>query len=153
MVAAVVGLAVFAAAVLVVDSDAPGLLVPAGGRPAPALDDEPASPTTAPTTEARPPAPAGPAARKAATIATPHRFAWAPRPGASGYDVELFKRRELVFRATTSKPEIVIPRGWRLNGRTRRLEPGSYRWYVWSRIAGKRESTATVQATFVVPTR
>jgi hypothetical protein len=81
------------------------------------------------------------------------RFAWAPHPGASGYHVELFRGRALVFRADTSKPEILIPARWRLNGRTRMLEPGLYRWYVWPRIAGRRESTATVQAKFVVPTR
>jgi hypothetical protein len=64
--------------------------------------------------------------------------------------VELFKGRGLVFRATTSKPEIVIPTRWRLNGRTRTLEPGSYRWYVWARVAGRRESRATVQAKLVL---
>jgi hypothetical protein len=143
LIAAVVGLAVTVATVLAVDRDAPGVRVP------PLVDA--AGPTGLPPTSSVEPAPAR---TKAAAIPTPpRRFAWAPRPGASGYHLELFKGRALVFRATTSKPEIVIPRRWRLNGRTRRLEPGLYRWYVWPRIAGRRGATATVQAKFVVPTR
>jgi phage terminase large subunit-like protein len=47
----------------------------------------------------------------------------------------------------------VIPRRWRLNGRTQRLEPGSYRWYVWAHVGGRREGKATVQAKLVLPTR
>jgi hypothetical protein len=166
LIAAVVGLAVVVAAALVVDSDAPGVSGPAGGRPALALENEPTSPP-APNTKQLPPPPAppppappppappppAPRAGKAATIATPHRFAWAPRPRASGYHVELFRGNALVFRATTSKPEIVIPRRWRLNGRTQRLEPGSYRWYVWAQVGGRREGKATVQAKLVLPTR
>jgi hypothetical protein len=163
LIAAVVGLAVVVAAALVVDSDAPGVSGPAGGRPALALEDEPTSPPApkppppppAPNTKPPPPPPAPPASPsgKAATIATPHRFAWAPRPGASGYHVELFRGNALVFRATTSKPEIVIPRRWRLNGRPQRLAPGAYRWYVWAQVGGRREGKATVQAKLVLPTR
>jgi hypothetical protein len=152
LIAAVMGVAVVAAAVLVVDSDAPGVSIPGGGRPAPALEHESASPS-APHAEAPPPAPAGPASKRTATIAMPRRFAWAPRAGASGYYVELFRGQMLVFRATTSRPEIVIPRRWRLNGRTQRLEPGSYRWYVWAHVGGRREGKATVQAKLVLPTR
>ena len=168
------GLAVVAAAVLVVDSDAPGVRVPVGSSSSasdgPRADEsdrrrtrERGPPRPRRAVPAGAPRPAGyesstcsrtSARAKAPAIATPpRRFVWAPRPGASGYNVELFKGRALVFRAATSKPEIVIPRRWRLNGRPRRLEPGLYRWYVWSRIAGRRESTATVQAKFVVPTR
>jgi hypothetical protein len=154
LIAAVVGLAVIVAAALVVDSDAPGVSGPSGGRPALALEDEPTSPP-APNTKPPPSPPAPPASPsgKAATIATPHRFAWAPRPGASGYHVELFRGNALVFRATTSKPEIVIPRRWRINGRVQRLEPGAYRWYVWAEVGGRREGKATVQAKLVLPTR
>jgi hypothetical protein len=153
LIAAVVGLAVVVAAALVVDSDAPGVSGPAGGRPALALEDEPASPPAPKTKPAPPPAPPSSPSGKAAKIATPHRFAWAPRPGASGYHVELFRGNALVFRATTSKPEIVIPRRWRLNGRAQRLEPGAYRWYVWAQVGGRREGKATVQAKLVLPTR
>jgi hypothetical protein len=156
---------IVAAAVLTVDSDGPGVRVPAADRSTLEVGKEPpgpAGPTKGAATAAsraardanRVPVP-GPSARaKTAAIATPtRRFVWAPRPGASGYDVELFKGQALVFRATTSKPQIVIPRRWRLNGRTHTLEPGSYRWYVWARSGGRREAKATVQAKLVLTTR
>lgn len=79
------------------------------------------------------------------------RFAWAPSPGASGYHVELFRGSALIFRAETNKPEVVIRRRWRLNGRDRRLEPGAYRWYVWPLVDGRRKAKAIVQAKVVVP--
>ena len=84
---------------------------------------------------------------------TPRRFVWAPSPGASAYDVQLFRASTLVFRAKTTKPQIVIPRRWRLNGRAHRLRPGAYRWYVWRLVAGRRKAPAIVQAKLVVPTR
>ena len=79
------------------------------------------------------------------------RFAWAPSPGASGYHVELFRGSALIFRAETKRPEVVIRRRWRLNGRDRRLEPGAYRWYVWPIGDGRRKAKAIVQAKVVVP--
>jgi len=96
-----------------------------------------------------PPAPAAPAGAAPAT----RRFAWAPRAGASGYHVELFKGPMLVFRANSAKPEIVIPKRWRLNGRVHTLVPGSYRWYVWPRVGGRRQARAIVQARLILPTR
>jgi hypothetical protein len=79
------------------------------------------------------------------------RFAWAPVAGSTGYHVELFRGSALVFRDETTKPEIVIRNRWRLDGRLRRLEPGSYRWYVWPLVNGRRTASAIVQARLVVP--
>src|SRR5262245_33286340 len=67
--AVTVGLALVAAAVLVVDSDAPGVSVPAVDRSTPLRVEEPANPAVE-NADARPP---GPASKKAAVIATPHR--------------------------------------------------------------------------------
>jgi hypothetical protein len=111
---------------------------------APPTLGEPSTPSAS-----NPPASVAPAGRIPAT----RRFAWAPRPGASGYHVELFKGPVLVFRADSTKPEIVIPKRWRLNGRVHTLVPGSYRWYVWPRVAGKRQARAIVQAKLILPTR
>ena len=81
------------------------------------------------------------------------RFAWAPSAGASGYHIELFRGSKRIFRANTRKPQIVIPRRWRLGGRAHQLQPGAYRWYVWPRVAGRRTSKAIVRARLVVPRR
>jgi hypothetical protein len=79
------------------------------------------------------------------------RFAWPPVAGSTGYHVELFRGSTLVFRDETTKPEILIRKRWRLDGRLRRLEPGSYRWYVWPLVNGRRTASAIVQARLVVP--
>ena len=75
-----------------------------------------------------------------ATRPSPQRFAWAPTQGASGYHVELFRDSVKVFAADTKVSWVDI-----------RLEPGEYRWYVWSVTAGLRSSKAMVQAELVVP--
>jgi hypothetical protein len=93
-----------------------------------------------------------PSARtRSPSTAGTRRFAWPPVAGANGYHVELFKGSALVFRNETTGPEILIPRRWRFSGRSRRLEPGEYRWYVWPVVNGRREATAIVQAKLVVP--
>jgi hypothetical protein len=90
-------------------------------------------------------------AQSAGLPANGRRFAWAPIAGASGYHIELFRGSALVFRADSAKPQIVIRRRWRLGGRQQQLKPGTYRWYVWPLVAGRRKAKATVQAKLVVP--
>jgi hypothetical protein len=82
--------------------------------------------------------------------APPRRFAWAPVARASGYRVEFYRRSERIFAATTIHAQIVIPARWESGGRVRRLQPGDYRWYVWSIVDGKRAPSAIVQAKLVV---
>jgi hypothetical protein len=90
--------------------------------------------------------------RQSTGVATgTRRFVWPPAVGATGYHVELFKGSVLVFRDQTKKPQIVIRSHWRFNGRTRRFQPGAYRWYVWPLLGGQRDATAIVQAKLVVP--
>jgi hypothetical protein len=125
------------------------------------------SPTASPPAAiAEPQAPAArtdasePVTGSSASTATPRRptgaatatrrFAWAPVVGATGYHVELFKGSSLIFRDDTKKPEILIRRRWRFNGRERRLEPGAYRWYVWALAGDQRNANAIVQARLVV---
>ena len=82
--------------------------------------------------------------------ARPRRFAWPPVAGATGYHVELFKGPVLIFRDDTTKPEILVRRSWRFAGRRHALRPGTYRWYVWPRVNGRRNAEAIVQARLVV---
>lgn len=78
------------------------------------------------------------------------RFAWAPVPGASSYRVEFFRGDARIYTADTSRPQLALPARWTLAGRTHRLTPGTYRWYVWPVSSGIRRSEATVQAELVV---
>lgn len=85
------------------------------------------------------------------TVSAPRRFAWAPAANAVGYHVELFRGPSRVFAADTTRAQITIPARWRLDGRTYRLRPGEYRWYVWPVVAGRRGSQAIVRARLAVP--
>ncbi|MGH3128255.1 MAG: hypothetical protein ACRDPX_10070 [Gaiellaceae bacterium] len=79
------------------------------------------------------------------------RFAWAPRPGASGYHVELFRGSVLVFSKDTPAPQVTVPARWRHRGQRHVLSAGEYRWYVWPVTAGRRAAQAIVQARLDVP--
>ena len=139
-----------ALAAILVDQRLPGVRSEAGDA-LPTFGEQGAPPASkgSARTAPPPPVPVRPARRVPAT----RRFAWAPSAGASGYHVELFKGSVLVFRADSTRPEIVIPKRWRLKGRVRRLVPGAYRWYVWPRVAGRRQARAIVQAKLILPTR
>jgi hypothetical protein len=105
---------------------------------------QPSKPVKEPAARPRTPSPSSGAA------AQPRRFAWVPVAGATGYHVELFRGRALIFRRETTRPEILIRRSWRFNGRRQALRPGAYRWYVWPRVNGRRNAEAVVQAELVV---
>ena len=51
----------------------------------------------------------------------------------------------------TTEPVLEIGQSWRYEGRTNRLTPGSYRWYVWPITKNGRSTRAVVQATLDVP--
>ena len=81
----------------------------------------------------------------------PQRFAWAPAPDASAYHVELFVGSSRVFEADTKRPALTIPVRWKFGGRSRSLEHGEYRWYVWPVFSGQRAARAIVQAKLTIP--
>lgn len=80
----------------------------------------------------------------------PRTFAWAPVDRASGYRFELFRGSSLVLRRDTRAPRLSVPTRWTFGGKERRLSRGTYRWYVWAVVDGKRGSSAIVQAALQV---
>lgn len=142
-----------------------GVRVDLAGNPAgadttvldkPPILSAPAAPSSPPKVPPKPqpkpkPVPSRPA--KSAITPEPQRFAWAPDPDASGYHVELFRDSSRVFDADTKRPALTIPAHWRFGGRSRSLEPGDYRWYVWPVFAGQRAARAIVQAKLTIPPR
>jgi hypothetical protein len=122
------------------------------------MDDTPVTTNreATPSTTSRTKAPRETAPRREATAPRaarelgPRRFAWAPVPGASGYRVEFFRGDVRVYSAETEGPQLDLPPKWTFRGRTQRLAPGTYRWYVWPIRSGRLQSQATVQAALVV---
>ena len=63
-------------------------------------------------------------------VTAPPRLVWAPRKGASYYNVQLIRDRR-VLSAWPTRPSLQLERTWVSKGRRYRLTPGVYRWYVW----------------------
>jgi hypothetical protein len=55
---------------------------------------------------------------------------WTPVPGASYYNVQLFRGGK-ILSVWTSQPQYRLKLRWRHGGRRYRLRPGEYRWIVW----------------------
>ena len=87
-----------------------------------------------------------------ADAASPRRFAWAPAARADGYYVEFFRGSTRVFAKRTTRPMLDVPALWRYQGTQRSFVAGTYRWYVWPLVDGKRTSRAAVQTTISIPT-
>jgi hypothetical protein len=93
-----------------------------------------------------------PTRKTPAAVPAGRTFAWAPFRGASEYEFQLFRGGNRVFRARVAAPRLELPGRWRRAGRIERLEPGTYRWYVWpvSSRTGRQATVALVQAQLVV---
>jgi hypothetical protein len=60
----------------------------------------------------------------------PLRLKWTPVPGASYYNLQLFRDGK-ILTAWPSKPHYRLKLRWRYRGKRYRLEPGHYHWIVW----------------------
>jgi HYR domain-containing protein len=100
-----------------------------------------------------------------ATVARPPLLQWARVKKASYYNVQLFRVTSRAQTRQVSSAALKIlsawPRGtrlalkktWRFDGKTYRLTPGVYRWFVWpgyGRPAESRYGRLLGQSTFVV---
>jgi hypothetical protein len=56
---------------------------------------------------------------------------WAKAKDAAYYNVQLFRNGSKVLTTWVTKPQLRLPRTWKLGGKKMRLAPGRYRWYVW----------------------
>lgn len=112
-------------------------------------------PATTPPRKSPSPRPQRPKPRSAGSVPArsapvPRTFAWAPVNRASGYRFELFRDDSLVLGRDTRAPRLSVPTRWTFGGEEHRLNRGTYRWYVWAIVDGKRGSSAIVQAALQV---
>lgn len=74
---------------------------------------------------------------------------WARAPRSDAYRVSLYRGGQRIFTTITTASRTRIPTRWRYGGRRITLEPGTYRWVVWSLVRagnGYRERSAIVNA-------
>ncbi len=73
-----------------------------------------------------------------AIVRPPLTLAWEARKGARFYNVQLLRNGVKVLSKWPRVPTLRLRSSWRYAGKTYRLEPGRYRWYVWG-ARGTRE--------------
>ena len=66
-----------------------------------------------------------------ARVTAPPLLAWRPVPRATYYNVQLYRNGRKILTAWPSEPSFRLQPAWKFGGRTYRLTPGVYRWYVW----------------------
>jgi hypothetical protein len=69
-----------------------------------------------------------------ARVTAPPRLVWTPRRGANFYNVQVFRGTQKVLSAWPRRARLQLTTAWSYGGRTYRLTPGDYRWYVWPGI-------------------
>jgi HYR domain len=67
----------------------------------------------------------------------PRRLVWLPQPGASYYNVQLFRGDTKILSAWPAKAALALRRTWRYQGQRYRLTPGVYRWFVWPGLGAR----------------
>jgi hypothetical protein len=73
-----------------------------------------------------------------ARVRRPPVLSWFPAAGAAYYNVQLFRGRTKVLSIWPARPKLALRRSWSYNGRTFRLVPGRYRWYVWPGVGARK---------------
>ena len=72
--------------------------------------------------------------RDGATLTSPPRLTWKEKPRARWYNVLVQRNGVTVLSAFPRGESLRLRARWKVNGRVRKLSPGTYFWYVWPRI-------------------
>lgn len=94
--------------------------------------------TTAKTSTPARQALTGPA--EGARVARPPLLDWSAVRGADYYNVQLFRNGKKVLTVWPSSTSFRLAASWKFEGRTQRLSPGRYRWYVWPGFGSRSAS-------------
>jgi hypothetical protein len=57
---------------------------------------------------------------------------WTAVSGARYYNFQLYRAGKRILNIWPTHPSVQLSSSWRFDGRTYRLTPGRYRWYVWA---------------------
>jgi hypothetical protein len=69
--------------------------------------------------------------------ASPPVLRWALVRRATYYNVQLWRNNRKILSTWPSRTRVALRQRWRFAGRTRRLTPGVYRWYVWPGLGSR----------------
>jgi hypothetical protein len=66
-----------------------------------------------------------------AVVSRPPLLRWSAVSAATHYNVQLWRGNRKVLSRWPDRPRLQLHRSWRFHGRSYRLSPARYRWYVW----------------------
>jgi hypothetical protein len=66
-----------------------------------------------------------------ARLKKPPKLVWVRNSEAAYYNVQLFRGSAKILSTWPAKPALTLKPTWKYKGRTYKLTPGVYRWYVW----------------------
>jgi hypothetical protein len=69
--------------------------------------------------------------RARAVISGPTMLAWRAVPRTRFYNVQVYRNGRKILSRWPARPRFGLRRSWQHEGRTFRLRPGVYTWYVW----------------------
>ena len=69
--------------------------------------------------------------RNGARLSAPPVLRWRRIPGASYYNVQLWRAGRKILSRWPIRPRLALKARWRYAGHSYRLRPARYRWYVW----------------------
>jgi hypothetical protein len=78
---------------------------------------------------------------------------WVPAAGADYYNLQLYRNGAKVLSVWPSTNRFSLGSAWKFEGKTLKLVPGSYRWYVWPGLgaaASRKFGTLLGSSTFTV---
>jgi hypothetical protein len=81
-----------------------------------------------------------------AGVSRPPLLTWRRIPGATYYNVQLFRvsangTRAKVLSTWPAQTRLQLRRTWRYGGRTQRLTAGTYEWYLWAGLGSRAAET------------
>jgi hypothetical protein len=79
--------------------------------------------------------------RPNARLAAPPLLRWRPVRGASYYNLQLFRGAKKILTAWPSESRLKLTARWTFAGRSVRLAPGVYHWFVWPGRGPRSRST------------
>ncbi len=88
-----------------------------------------------------------------ARVAIPPVLRWRPAQRAAYYNVQLWRSGKKILSVWPARSRLALRATWRYGGRSYRLSPGTYHWYVWPGYGAKsaaRYGRLLLRAKFVV---
>jgi large repetitive protein len=89
-------------------------------------------------------------------VTKPPLLVWRRVARARYYNVQIYRRGVKVFTGWPTRARLQLKTRWKLQGKVRKLTPGTYRWYVWPGYgvpATRRYGALLGQSTFIVTKR